>query len=123
VDLTLRPEPLAVSRLPGDAPWPSAPAGTSLFSATRIGAELSVVCEPASAPAGSRVEAGWRALSVAGALDLALVGVVAELTAALAEMDVTVFVLSTFDTDHLLVRTGDVDRAVEALRSAGHTVQ
>jgi hypothetical protein len=123
VDLTLRPESLAVCWLPGDAPWPSAPAGTSFFSATRTGAELSVVCEPGSAPTGSRVEAGWRALSVAGPLDFALVGIVAELTAALAEMDVTVFVLSTFDTDHLLVRTGDVDRALEALRSAGHTLQ
>ena len=67
-------------------------------------------------------EVGWRCLSVAGPLDFSLVGVLSGLTAALADARVPVFVLSSFDTDHLLVRAHDLDRAVAALRDAGHTV-
>ncbi len=57
-----------------------------------------------------------------GPLDFALVGVMADLTAAVARAGVSVFVLSTFDTDHLLVRIDDLDTADGALTAAGHSV-
>lgn len=89
---------------------------------TRTRAEVSVVCTPDAEPEGAQVESGWRALEVAGPLDFGLVGIVAELTAALAQAQISVYVLSTFDTDYLLVRQASLATAVEVLRSAGHAI-
>jgi uncharacterized protein len=123
MDLFERPERLVVARLPHDEPWPEPPADSSFYSATRIDDEISVVCSEASAPDGARVEPGWRALSVAGPLDFSHIGVLAPLAVQLADAGISVFVLSTFDTDHVLVRTGDFDRSVSVLRSGGHIVR
>jgi hypothetical protein len=127
VDVVLRPELLSVCRLAPDTPWPEPPDDGSLFSATSSGApsadpERSLVCRQELAPSGGRIESGWRALTVAGPLDVDLVGVLADLTTPLARSGISVFVLSTFDTDHVLVRDEDVDRAVDALAAAGHMV-
>jgi hypothetical protein len=118
------PERLSVSRLPVDAPWPVPPADSSFYSVTRTGDELSVVSSEDAAPLGEhvRVEADWRALEVSGPLDFGMVGVMASLTAPLADVDVSVFVISTYDTDYVLVHAAALERAVEALRAAGHTV-
>lgn len=116
------PERLAVCRLAPDSPWPSPPAGSSFFSVTRTDAEISVVCLEDAAPPEGRIETDWRALEVAGPLDFAMVGVMASLTAPLADVDVSVFVVSTYDTDYVLVHAAALERAVEALRAAGHTV-
>lgn len=124
MDLRVLPERLSVCRLPVDAAWPVPPAGTSFYSVTRTDAEVSVVCPEDAAPAGDhvRVEPDWRALEVAGPLDFSMVGVMAELTAPLADVDVSVCVVSTYDTDYVLVHAAALERAVEALRGAGHTV-
>ncbi|HUY65881.1 MAG TPA: ACT domain-containing protein [Acidimicrobiales bacterium] len=122
MELSVRPEHLAVCRLPIDAPWPSPPADGSFFSVTGTGFELSVVCRVDAAPPDARIEAGWRALTVAGPLDFSAVGVIASLTARMAEAGVGVFVLSTYDTDHILVKDGDLGRAVDALDAAGYSV-
>ena len=91
---------------------------------TRTGDEISVVCAEDSAPTGEhvRVEPDWRALEVAGPLDFSMVGVMAALTAPLADVDVSVFVVSTYDTDYVLVHAAALEKAVEALRGAGHQV-
>ena len=123
MDLFERPERLVVARLPHNAPWPEPPADDSLFSATRVDDELSVVCGEAATPDGARVEPGWRALTLVGPLDLSLIGVLAPLVGQLADAGLSVFVLSTFDTDHILVRTADFDQAVSALRSSGHSIR
>ena len=124
MDLRVLPERLAVCRLPADSPWPVPPAGPSFFSVTRTGSELSVVCAEDAAATGDdvRVETDWRALEVAGPLDFSMVGVMAALTAPLADVEVSVFVVSTYDTDYVLVHAAALERAVEALRAAGHTV-
>ena len=84
--------------------------------------ELSLVCRTGLEPPGARVERGWRALWVTGPLDFSLVGIVAGVTVPLAEAGVGVFVLSTFDTDAVLIRGDAVPVAVGALEAAGHTV-
>lgn len=122
MELIERSEILAVSRLPPDASWPVPPADGSFYSATRTDAELTVACNEASAPAGSRVEPGWRVLSVVGPLDFAMVGVISALTTCLADAGISVFVLSTFDTDHLMIRAEAFNHAIAVLRSAGHAV-
>jgi hypothetical protein len=122
MDLRVLPDRLSVCRLPAGADWPTPAPGAAFWSVTRTSAELSVVCPEDEAPEGAHVEPDWRALEVAGPLDFSMVGVMAGLTAPLAEVEVSVFVVSTYDTDYVLVHAAALERAVEALRAAGHTV-
>jgi hypothetical protein len=91
-------------------------------SVTRTPTELSVVCAFDAVPAGVVSEGPWRMLAVRGPLDFALTGVMASIAAPLADAGVSLFAVSTYDTDYVLVRAGDLDRAVAALRGAGHRV-
>jgi hypothetical protein len=113
----------AVCRLPAGATVPDWATRGGLWSLTRTPDELSVLCAEAVVPAGVRHEPGWRCLRVAGTLPLGEVGVVSALAGPLAEAGVSVFVLSSFDTDYLFVRAEQWERAVEALRAAGHEVR
>lgn len=122
MQLTVLSERLCVCRLPVDAPWPAPRPGTGFYSVTRTGSEVSVVCDEDDAPPGARVDNDWRALEVAGPLDFSMVGVMASITAPLADVDVSVFVVSTYDTDYLLVHAAALERAIAALRDAGHHV-
>ena len=120
-DLVLRvlPEELAACRLAPDAPRPTWAKGR-FVSITRSFTELSVICDEAAVPSDVRAERGWRALVVAGTLDLALVGVLKQVLDPLADAGVSVFVVSTFDTTYVLVRR--FDAAVLALEEAGFDV-
>lgn len=120
--LELLPGLYAVCRLGPAAPWPAWAEGPGLVSLTRSEGELSVVCPQGRAPAEVAGRRGWRALRVAGALDLGLVGVMAGLLAPLAAAGVSVLTLATHDTDYLLVGERDLDRALAALAGAGHRV-
>jgi hypothetical protein len=120
----VRPGAYVVLRLPGDAPVPVglADANAGLVSVTRTAEELSVVCPAELAVPAEQVESGWRLLTAAGPFEFTLTGIMAALSGALAAAGVPLFALSTFDTDHLLVKDDDLVRAVHALRDAGHDV-
>lgn len=129
--LKVLPELLAIVRLPADADVPAWALSGSFASVTRTVAELSVVAPAAAVPSKANAErapdgvvatGGWRALQVDATLDFALTGVLATLAAPLAEAGVSIFALSTYDTDYLLVPAEQLDRALAALRAAGHTV-
>jgi hypothetical protein len=116
--LELEPIPgrFAVCRLdPGDAIPPWAADSASFLSITRTDAELSIVAEERLVPSHVRAERGFIALRVAGVLDFSLVGVLSELTGALADADVPVLAISTHDTDVLLVKAERGEEAVAAL--------
>jgi uncharacterized protein len=112
---------LAVCRL---APEESIPewARGSFVSITRTFAELSIVCDESSVPDGVLAERGWRALQLEGPIPFEVTGVAASLTAPLAAEDISVFLISTYDTDWLLVKEAVLDRAVATLRVAGFGV-
>ena len=112
----------AIVRLHPDADVPDWAHGGHFWSITRSDSELSIVCREDDVPAGTSAERGWCALEVAGPLDFSLTGVVASLCSPLADADVPIFVLSTFETDYLLVREPDLQRSVDALVAAGHSV-
>jgi hypothetical protein len=96
--------------------------GAALHAVVRTPAELTVVCEGGRVPPDVRAERGWRALAVAGPLDLALTGVLLALLEPLAGAGVAIFAVSTYDTDHVLVPADRLGDAVAALRAAGHRV-
>ena len=112
----------AVVRLEPDSPLPDWVQGGHFWSVTRSDTELSVVARESDVPAQASAERGWCALEVAGPLDFSLTGVVASLVSPLAAAEIPIFVLSTFETDYLLVRERDLERAVAALTEAGHAV-
>jgi len=116
-ELRVLPGLYAVCRLPAEADVPP-----SFFSATRTPNELSVVCAEGDALPGAPCERGFRIFEVAGPLDFALTGVLAAIAAPLAGAGVSIFAISTFDTDYVLVKERDLAKAVEALREAGHRV-
>ena len=120
--LEVLPDRLAICRLEPDQADLDWDLGEGLLSVTFTDEEVSVVCEEAHAPGDAEVSRGWRCLRVAGPLDFEMVGVLATLAAPLAAEGVSIFAISTFDTDHILVRHADLERAVAALRGAGHEV-
>lgn len=121
--LTVLHDRFAVCRLPPDAPVPRPPGACGLFSVTITGKELSVVLPEWAAQEDWQAETGWRALEVAGPLDFSLVGVMASLSAPLAEAGISLFAVSTYDTDYVLVREDGLEAAKLALAAAGHTVE
>ena len=92
------------------------------FSVTRTPAELSAVCDAAVVPSGVKAEGPWLMLAVRGPLDFNITGVLAALAAPLAAAGISIFAVSTFDTDYLLVRDGELDPAIRVLREAGHNI-
>jgi hypothetical protein len=93
------------------------------FSLTCTDKEISLVCETARTPKNAvRRENGYCAFEVLGPLDLSLIGIAAGITTALAKSRVSVFAVSTFDTDYILVKEAKVEQAIDALVGAGYTV-
>jgi hypothetical protein len=108
----------AIARLPPDAPIPEW-AQSAVFSClTRTRDELSIVCPESAVPEGVRREGGWAMLKLAGPFPFTEVGILSAFLAPLAAAAVSIFAISTFDTDYVLVRRTDLGRAVEALESA-----
>ena len=120
--LVLLPGLYAVCRLHKDASVPAWASPGEFLSITRTAEELSVVCSQNLVPDDVRCERGWRCLRVAGTMDFSMVGVVASLVTPLADARVSVLVVSTFDTDYMLVKESDLERALTALRTAGHVI-
>ena len=120
----VRPGEYVVLRLAADAPVPAALLDPTdgFVSITRTADELSVVCPADLAVPADLVERDWRLLTVRGPFEFALTGIMAALSGALAAAGVSLFALSTYDTDHILVKDADLDRAIDALRDAGHEV-
>jgi len=94
-----------------------------MFSVTRTGDELSVMCREELVPAGTQPEVGWFCLRVAGTMPLTLARGLASLTAPVAAAGVGLFAISNLDTDDVLVIEADFATAIDALRAAGHRVE
>ena len=85
--------------------------------------ELSLVCEPTFVPEDAlECDDGWRAFRIEGVLDFSMVGVLAEISAALAQVRVSLFAVSTYNTDYILVKSQNLERALSALESAGYEI-
>lgn len=115
--LSLLPETLAVARLPAGAALPGWIDWSDPFvTVSRTRDELSVACPEVRVPAEAKAERGWRGFKVEGPLDFALTGVLARLAAPLAEAGISIFAISTYDTDYLLVRAADLEVATAVLQ-------
>ena len=121
--LEVLPDTLAICRLPSDAaipPWASV--SVPFLTISRTSEELSITTLQSAVPPGVRCERDYRALRVQGTLPPDLVGILVSIAEPLARAGLSIFAISTYDTDYVLVRARDFSAALEALRGAGHTV-
>lgn len=107
-------------QLPGDSPVPAWAQEGGFFCVTRSTDELSVVCEEHRVPEGIRAEQGWVALKLEGPFPFSMTGVLASFLEPLAESQIPIFAISTFDTDYVLVKRADLEPAKKTLAAAGH---
>ena len=117
---TLLPQRYTVCRLDTAEAIPQWATSGELFSITRTRDELSIICEDANVPDGLKVSRGWRCFALQGPFAFTEIGIAAAFTSVLAAAGVGVLVVSTYDTDLVLVAERDVDAATAALRNAGH---
>jgi len=120
IELTLLDGTYTIHRLPPDANIPAEALQSAFCSITRTPDELSIVCPSSVTITGTDRSDGWSCLQLLGPLDLNAIGILSELTAVLSNAHISIFALSTYNTDYLLVRSPHIDTAVTALQAAGY---
>ena len=123
VTLEILPSLYAVSRLDSAASIPAWADGPGLVSISRTRSELSIVCQQERVPAEVVCSREWVALEFAGPFAFDETGIVASVVNPLAEVAIGVFVISTYDGDHLLVKQSDLTRVRATLTGVGHVVR
>ncbi len=93
------------------------------FFVGRTDEEISLVCETSKTPQNTQArDDGWSCFRIEGVLDFSLIGILSEISAVLAAEKIGIFVVSTFNTDYILVKRDNFDRAMSALKAAGYDV-
>ena len=114
--------PLAVCRFaPQDAvpPWALR---RQFFAVTRTPQELSIVCDAAQVPPDVKQQSGFICLEVQGPIDFSVVGVLAGISAVMAQAAISIFAISTYDTDYILLNKAELAKAAQALEKAGYRI-
>jgi uncharacterized protein len=121
--LTLLAERVALCRFAAEAPVPAWADGARQFlTVSRTPTELSVVADERVVPNDVEAQRGYHVLRVEGPLPLDLIGIFAALASPLALAGIPIFPIATYDTDYLLVRDAEIERALATLRTAGHKI-
>ena len=120
LNLQILPQPLTVCKVDGLEGFSM----SGLYFIGSTDAELSLVCETDRTPADTLArEDGWRAFRVVGTLDFSLTGILSRIATVLADEKIGIFAVSTYDTDYILVKRENLDRAVGALKRAGYGIE
>ena len=113
--MKLLEEKYGVCRLDKTELIPEWAQNSDFFAITRTADELSIVCTEDSIPNNIKCEKDWRILKVEGPLDFSLIGILASISTILAQNGISIFAISTYDTDYILVKNKDIDKAIESL--------
>jgi hypothetical protein len=116
-------ETFAICRLDKDAPIPDWAYQGNLFSVTRTKDELSIVCPQINVPKGIICNQGWSCLKVEGAWDLSLTGIISSIATTLEEEGISLFSISTYNTNYVMVKEKDLERAILAFTEAGQRIE
>ena len=119
IHLQQTPWKLAVCKLETSA-IPLWAESSEFLSYVKTPEEISLVCETHMVPKEVKAETGWDCMKVHGVLDFSLIGIIAPITAILAAEKISVFVISTYDTDYLLIKESNTPQATEALKKNGY---
>jgi hypothetical protein len=113
----------AICRLDKDAPVPHWAFQADFFSMTQTKDELSIVCPQVNVPRGVICNQGWSCLKVKGPLDLSSTGIISSIASTLEMKNISLFSISTYDTDYVMVKEKDLEGAIFALTEAGHRIE
>jgi uncharacterized protein len=122
LQLRIVPGSFAVAQLAAAADVPTWAYGRDFFTISRTDEELSIVCLSERVPSDVTVEHGWACLQLVGPFEFTLTGILLAVLRPLAEANVGIFAISTFNTDYVLVKHDHLSTAVQALHDAGHVV-
>ena len=96
---------------------------SDVYSITKTHDELSIVCKEEYIPEGIECEKEWRVLKVQGPLDFSLIGILSTISGVLAQHKISIFAISTYDTDYILVKDDKINEAIEALKAIGCEIE
>ena len=119
--LRLMPWKLSVIKLPSGETYDWVKQ-SHFFNITQTLDELSAVCETDRVPDHLAQEQGWRILKIEAILDFNLVGIMAKISGTLAEANISIFTISTYNTDYIMIKQEQVDRALASLRENDYNV-
>jgi hypothetical protein len=122
LNLSVLPDTIAICRLGAHEAVPEWATRGTFTSVTRTEDELSVLCPQVQVPEGAKCERDWRCLKVHGPLSMDLVGIFTSITVPLAGAGISIFALSTHDTDYVLVKNDDLGRSIQVLIQEGHQI-
>lgn len=120
--LDVLPERFGICRFSPNASVPNWALTSPFYSVTRTPEEVSVVCHEEFIPQETSCEKGWRCLKVQGPIDFSETGILSSLAQPLARADISIFSLSTYDTDYLFIREGDLQKAIDILVRNGFSI-
>jgi hypothetical protein len=110
-----------VHRFPSNHKIPEQIYKSEFYSISKSEDELSIVCNSSILLNSEKFETGWSCIKVSGALDFSLTGILADISSVLANAEVSIFAISTFDTDYILIKSENLPVAKEVLVSSGYT--
>lgn len=120
--LFLFPDIFAICRLEKGSALPQWVQTDPFFSLTGTPDELSLVCAAGPVPVDVQADCGWRCFKLQGPFPFSLTGILNSVTIPLAQADIGIFAISTYDTDYVLVKEFALEQALLALTEAGHTI-
>jgi hypothetical protein len=124
LNLSVLPQKYAVCRLDPNGHIPHwALLGDDFISLTRTLNELSIICLQENVPQETKADREWRCAKVNGPFDFSSAGVHTSLAIPLAEADISILTIATYETDHLLIQERDLERAIRVLERAGHRIR
>lgn len=122
LNMKLLKESLSVCRLEKNDTIPAFATKGEFFSITKTEDELSIVCSSEVVPKGIQCEKDWRALKVEGPLDFSLIGILSSISSILAKNKISIFAISTYDTDYILVKENDISKAISSLEKESYEI-
>ena len=120
--INILPSTYSICRLSPNSQIPNWTHKGSFVSITKTTEELSVVCEESQVPSDVKAESDWRILKVEGPLDFSLTGILSRISTCLAKAKISIFAISTFDTDYIMVKSSSLNEAISSLKKEGYEV-
>ncbi len=122
LSLTVLKDNLTIHGFPASHTIPHQIYESEFYSISKTKDELSIICSSSILLDSEKSEDGWSGIKVEGPLDFSLTGILANISSVLADAKISIFAISTFDTDYILVKTKKLSLAINALQASGHTL-
>lgn len=121
--LSVLDDDFAIHRFGADSEIPEQVFKSGFYTITRTDEELSIVCPSETVLQSDKSEPGWACIKVLGPLDFSLTGILADISRVLAAAKISIYAISTFDTDYILVKRGKIESAKRALQDDGYVFE